>query len=273
MKRQVRSLLALLGFAALAMACDSSSSSRPADASTAGAGAGAAGGAGARGGAGGGGAGRHECAGWGGWWGRAGGPCRCPCRRRAEDRQRGSRRWTRTWRPRRAHHRRGWQVCPGWPLRSGLHGAVRQYAGRAAAEPEVACSGKARASVRAEQLAATSFCGGACVAWVQETGEITAAVDRYFRECSGCTFHETPGRCHPIILARPWRYPVCQALPSGEGTCVNMEFERPCPPGLKTGTPCDPDKTDYCWSSGSASSLCTCRRHERSWFCFSDPGA
>jgi hypothetical protein len=115
-------------------------------------------------------------------------------------------------------------------------------------------------------------CGGACVAWVQETAEITAGVDRYFRECSGCTFHETPGRCHPIICTALERA-VCKALPSGEGTCVNMEFDRPCPPGLKTGTPCDPEKTDYCYSGGASNSLCTCRRNEKSWFCFSDPAA
>jgi len=113
-------------------------------------------------------------------------------------------------------------------------------------------------------------CGGRCVFWVQETGEIAAVLARHDRECAGCTFHQTPGRCHPTICNQ-LEIPVCKALPSGEGTCVNMERDRPCPPEAMYGAPCDRSKYDTC-TNGPGGASCACAGSGQ-WFCFPPAGA
>ena len=109
---------------------------------------------------------------------------------------------------------------------------------------------------------------------MQETSELVAAVARYASECSGCTFQETPGRCHPVLCIT-LEIPVCKALPSGEGTCVNMDFDRPCPADAKDGMACDPAKYDYCHSNGPGSPTCACAGAPGAarWFCFPGAGA
>jgi len=106
-------------------------------------------------------------------------------------------------------------------------------------------------------------CGG-CRGWVQETGEIAAVAARWATECSGCGFY---GICHPTICSQ-LEIAVCQPLPSGGGTCVNMERERPCPPEAKNEVPCDSDKYDYCYGQAMGMRICSCYPHDKRWRCY-----
>jgi hypothetical protein len=142
-------------------------------------------------------------------------------------RRRGRRRRARPGRPRRPRHRPR-RLGPQRPLRGGLHGAVQAVCGRAVARP----------AVRSRRL-------------------------KWIAGCSGCRFY---GVCHPTICSN-LEIPVCKQLPTGGGTCVNMERERPCPPEAKHGVPCDSDKYDYCYGA-PGTKICSCYPHEKIWRCY-----
>jgi hypothetical protein len=56
-------------------------------------------------------------------------------------------------------------------------------------------------------------------------------------------------------------------LAAGGGTCINGEFERPCPPGTASGQPCDPARYDRCYPSGRNGPTCVCFGFNQQWFC------
>src|SRR4029450_2407795 len=101
---------------------------------------------------------------------------------------------------------------------------------------------------------------GGFPAWAQEPRETPAVAARWDKECSGCRFFETAGRCHPVVCGQ-LEIPVCKALPSGGRTCVNMERERPCPPEARNEVPCDSDKYDSCYGQAMGMRICTCYPH------------
>jgi hypothetical protein len=289
MIHQVRSILPLLGFVALAMACEDKTSSRPPDAS--GSGTGGSGGAGARGGFGGAGASGGSGAqggggaggvnppvpgpagGAGGQGGAGGvggsiGPGPVPTSDAAGDsppRLDGT--------PAVADGPAqgvpdGPIIGPGpldpnGPCRADCMALYKQYVDELllAQRCDPGASGQCRS-----RASGNLGCGG-CRAWVQDTSEIAAVAANWAAGCSGCRFYEVAGRCHPIICSQ-LEIPVCKQLPTGGGTCVNMERERPCPPETKNNVPCDSDKYDYCHGQTPGTKICTCYPQDKFWRCY-----
>jgi hypothetical protein len=108
-------------------------------------------------------------------------------------------------------------------------------------------------------------CGGGCETWVTEARELTPLRERFVAlNClSMCPFDSPTGdRCHPVGCPDLGNA-VCMATASGQGTCVDMERDRTCPPGTASGTPC-PAVNDHCVATPM---VCTCPSNLR-WSCF-----
>jgi hypothetical protein len=94
-----------------------------------------------------------------------------------------------------------------------------------------------------------------------------APIYREFNDmgCFGCYFGGPPGehRCHATGCV-DLHASMCRVAASGAGTCVNMEKDRTCRPGVMTGAACAPGD-DYC--TGGGHTVCNCRPNDRRWSC------
>jgi hypothetical protein len=125
-------------------------------------------------------------------------------------------------------------------------GALRTQYAEALLRAQRCTSGAA--AVCALEAPGSLGCAG-CAVRVDDLSEVAPLADRFNQMgCYGCYFGGPAGqnRCQAVGCA-DLPAPLCTAAASGQGSCTT-QVDRTCPPGTRTGTPCDVDGPDFCIS-------------------------